>query len=414
MHRRPRTIGKSAAAAILVGAAVALLGCTSQPGAWWTRSYPAGDESTLALGEVVCAEADLVLRDSRRASETRNRLSDARLLVEADGAHPPVRVQDIAAAILSHAGLSAPQEAASDVVVMITGCEREGEWVRIHVSPFTPLQSVETPGLRSDEISFSTPAAFAQDDPTCAMPTGTDAQLLDQGTPCADRNATNRLDEKPIAQLAPGLVPSPYADSRIEESQRIPDGLGPVIEAARAQVGVTVSYDGTYQSLAYPGGDVPPDRGVCTDVLIRAYRTVGVDLQMNVHEDMQRNWAAYPKLWGLTRPDRNIDHRRVPNLAVYFSRHGRRLPVSDDAAAYRPGDIVTWRVPVPHIGIVSDRRVDGRPLILHNIGAGVREEDMLFDFPITGRYRFPVPVGDHDPFAATPWADGGASTVGTR
>ncbi len=161
--------------------------------------------------------------------------------------------------------------------------------------------------------------------------------------------------------------------------------------AAREQVGVTVRYDPAYRRIPYPAGDVPSDRGVCTDVLVRAYRRLGLDLQVLVHEDMVRAWAAYPKQWGAARPDTNIDHRRVPNLVAFFARHGEALPVPRASADYRPGDIVTWRLPsgVPHIGILSDRRsAAGSPLVIHNIGRGVREDDVLFTFPVTGRYRY--------------------------
>lgn len=164
-----------------------------------------------------------------------------------------------------------------------------------------------------------------------------------------------------------------------------------LIAAAKRQIGVTRYYDPAYVRIAYPNGDVAAERGVCTDVVIRAYRVLGVDLQQRVHEDMRANWASYPKLWGLKGTDRNIDHRRVPNLAVYFTRHGQRLRVSqDDASLYQPGDIVTWRLPsgVPHIGLVSSQRYGGRPLIVHNIGAGTQLEDMLFDYAITGHYRY--------------------------
>jgi uncharacterized protein YijF (DUF1287 family) len=164
-----------------------------------------------------------------------------------------------------------------------------------------------------------------------------------------------------------------------------------LLDAAAAQIGVTLYYDPAYTRIAYPGGDVPTERGVCTDVVIRAYRGIGVDLQQRVHEDMRAAWAAYPKLWGLRSTDRNIDHRRVPNLATFFARHGRTLPVSQtDASIYAPGDIVTWRLAsgVPHIGLVSAQRRDGRPLIVHNIGAGTQREDMLFDYVITGHYRY--------------------------
>ena len=166
-----------------------------------------------------------------------------------------------------------------------------------------------------------------------------------------------------------------------------------IIEAARAQVGVTVTYDGSYRKLAYPGGDVSVERGVCTDVLIRAYRKAGMDLQVLVHEDMGRAFDAYPHLWGLQRPDSNIDHRRVQNLKVFFSRHGKSLPVSASAADYSPGDIVVWRLPsgLPHIGLVSSWQVPGtgRPLVIHNIGQGTQEEDILFAYVITGHYRYP-------------------------
>jgi uncharacterized protein YijF (DUF1287 family) len=154
-----------------------------------------------------------------------------------------------------------------------------------------------------------------------------------------------------------------------------------IVQAARAQVGVTVTYDSTYVRLSYPGGDVPSERGVCTDVVIRALRTaIGLDLQKEVHEDMRRHFDVYPKIWGLTRPDRNIDHRRVPNLQKYFSRHALTLPHKSDPALYEPGDIVTCMLPrnLPHIMIVSDRRTEsGMPLVIHNIGRGAREEDSL-------------------------------------
>ena len=163
-----------------------------------------------------------------------------------------------------------------------------------------------------------------------------------------------------------------------------------LVTAARAQVGVTLIYDGAYVSLDYPGGDVDAERGVCTDVLIRAFRTAwGIDLQRVVHRDMERAFAAYPAQWGLSAPDRNIDHRRVPNLRTLLTRAGAELePGNND---FRPGDIVSWRLPgnQPHIGIVSDRTGDDGtdPLILHNIGGGAQEEDMLHSFPITGHYR---------------------------
>jgi hypothetical protein len=163
-----------------------------------------------------------------------------------------------------------------------------------------------------------------------------------------------------------------------------------VLAGAYRQVGVTIHYDGRYRPLSFPGGDVPLERGVCTDVIVRAYRNAGIDLQALVHNDMTRNFKEYPHLWGLSRPDPNIDHRRVPNLVTFFKRHGRSLPVTARAADYRPGDIVTWRLSsgVPHIGLVSDREVNGRFLVIHNIGGGAKVEDVLFAYALTGHYRY--------------------------
>lgn len=159
---------------------------------------------------------------------------------------------------------------------------------------------------------------------------------------------------------------------------------------ARQQVGVTLSYDPAYRRLSYPGGDVPMATGVCTDVVIRALRQQGLDLQEAVHRDMRVSFASYPKNWGLNRPDSNIDHRRVPNLMTWFKRQGWSLPVKQDAAAYQPGDIVTWDLGrgLTHIGIISDRQAPtATPLVLHNIGRGTQEEDILFAYRITGHYR---------------------------
>ncbi|QYF95260.1 DUF1287 domain-containing protein [Massilia sp. PAMC28688] len=164
-----------------------------------------------------------------------------------------------------------------------------------------------------------------------------------------------------------------------------------LVQAAKKQIGVTLRYDPRYEKLAYPGGDVPIERGVCTDVVVRAYRHLGVDLQKLVHEDMSRAWKAYPKAWQLKRPDRNIDHRRVLNLATWFGRHGETLAVSRDGRDYRPGDIVTWMIPpnLPHIGVVSgEKGWNGAPLIVHNVGSGTVEDDVLFAWPITGHYRY--------------------------
>ena len=162
-------------------------------------------------------------------------------------------------------------------------------------------------------------------------------------------------------------------------------------EAARDQVGVTVTYDPAYVALEFPGGDLPRDRGVCTDVVIRALRDGwGIDLQLAVNRDMKADFSAYPAFWGLTRTDRNIDHRRVPNLQTLFARIGAEQRLDEGPAPFLPGDIVTWKLPgnLDHIGIVSDQRTpDGTPLILHNIGRGAQEEDILFAYPMTGHYR---------------------------
>jgi uncharacterized protein len=154
-----------------------------------------------------------------------------------------------------------------------------------------------------------------------------------------------------------------------------------------------VEYDGSYFKIAYPNGDVPPGKGVCTDVIIRAYRKLGIDLQKKVHEDMRNNFSLYPKKWGLKTTDRNIDHRRVPNLQTYFTRNGVKLPATNSPSEYKPGDIVTWDLGggITHIGIVVNKKSDDgeRNLIVHNIGAGQVTADCLFQFKITGHYRYP-------------------------
>ena len=159
------------------------------------------------------------------------------------------------------------------------------------------------------------------------------------------------------------------------------------LAAAHAQIGKTLAYDPAYTVLAYPGGDVPIERGVCSDVVIRAFRGTGLDLQKEIHDDMKRAFSAYPRNWDLKKPDANIDHRRVLNLMTFLKRRGKSLPVSQNAADYQPGDIVTCIVPphLPHIMIVSD---PARRLVIHNIGQGARAEDRLFEFELTGHYRW--------------------------
>ena len=174
-----------------------------------------------------------------------------------------------------------------------------------------------------------------------------------------------------------------------------------LVAAAMERTQHEVIYDGAYHGIAYPGGDVPHGIGVCTDVLIRAYRALGHDLQVLVHEDMKANFSVYPKKWGLKKTDTNIDHRRVPNLRRFFERHGEVLPVTKHAKDYRPGELVTWMVngKLPHIGILVKPRQGHaqRPWVVHNIGRGPVAEDILFDFPITGHYRFEPPKKEVGP-----------------
>lgn len=155
-----------------------------------------------------------------------------------------------------------------------------------------------------------------------------------------------------------------------------------------------VTYDPSYFSIDYPNGDVPSDKGVCTDVIIRAYRKLAIDLQKNVHLDMRANFIAYPKLWGLKTTDKNIDHRRVPNLMTYFKRKGEEKSISTKAKDYVAGDIVCWNLggAITHIGIVVNKKSkDGkRNLIVHNIGGGQVVQDCLFSFKIIGHYRYKI------------------------
>ncbi len=168
-----------------------------------------------------------------------------------------------------------------------------------------------------------------------------------------------------------------------------------LVQAAIERTQQSITYDGSYHQIPFPMGDVPANIGVCTDVVIRTYRVLGIDLQALVHQDMKTHFSQYPRNWGLKQPDPNIDHRRVPNLQTFFTRHGMVLPVTLIGSDYQPGDLVTWTVAgrLPHIGIVSDQTVPGthRPLIVHNIGKGPKLEDMLFHFPITGHYRYGPP-----------------------
>ncbi len=183
-----------------------------------------------------------------------------------------------------------------------------------------------------------------------------------------------------VAPLAPEILPV-----RSPQIQRLLDN-------AQIQIQQTRSYDPAYVPIDYPGGDVPMVTGVCTDVVIRAFRGAGVDLQQQVHEDMQGHFGAYPQEWGLSGPDANIDHRRVPNLMRYFERQGKALAPSRNAAEYQPGDVVTWDVGEGnwHTGMVSNAksRLTGQPLIIHNIGGGVQQQDVLFAWQVLGHYRY--------------------------
>src|SRR5215213_5172720 len=166
-----------------------------------------------------------------------------------------------------------------------------------------------------------------------------------------------------------------------------------VLESAFEQTGVTKNYDGAYVEIPYPNGDVPMETGVCTDVIIRAFRRAGTDLQKEVHEDMEGNFDLYPQKWGLPKPDTNIDHRRVPNLQTFFTRRGKALEITRKPVDYKPGDVVTWDIDgkgMTHIGVVSNLWDDAkkRYMIVHNIGAGARSEDALFNWKITGHFRY--------------------------
>jgi len=198
-----------------------------------------------------------------------------------------------------------------------------------------------------------------------------------------------RIFRVAVIVAAVALIPPQLAKG---QQQPVPAARN-LIAAAVERTSHRVTYDGSYRVLAYPLGDIPDSVGVCTDLVIRAYRAgLGIDLQKEVHEDMVRAFADYPQIWGLGRPDRNIDHRRVPNLETFFARQGSSMPASRDADDYRPGDVVTCRLPgnLPHIGVVTDRRSpDGRrPLIAHNIGRGPQLEDMLLAYPIAGHFRY--------------------------
>ncbi|HSI83163.1 MAG: DUF1287 domain-containing protein [Candidatus Methylacidiphilales bacterium] len=209
---------------------------------------------------------------------------------------------------------------------------------------------------------------------------------------CTDAYAQSSAPS-PAAVSAPALSGKPSV-TRQPETQAQKELMQKLIQAAEKRPSYTVTYDPTYFILPYPGGDPPADKGVCTDEVVRCYRQVGIDLQKEVHEDMKANFSLYPKKWGLKKADTNIDHRRVPNLMVYFKRQGAALPVTDNPADYQPGDLVTWNLrtdgDLPHIGIVvTTVSPDGqRHQMVHNIGEGPKNEDMLMTYKITGHYRY--------------------------
>ena len=189
------------------------------------------------------------------------------------------------------------------------------------------------------------------------------------------------------------LRPAPTQPQIVDAPTSVlPKPVSSIVAAAREQIGVTTVYDPAYVGLAYPGGDVPKERGVCTDVVIRALRKAkAMDLQQLVHEDMRSAFDQYPKNWGLKKTDKNIDHRRVPNLRRFFERRGYTVKKTGDRSVYEPGDLVTCLVGNrPHIMIVSERKTtDGTPMIIHDIGSGTKEEDRLFQFKLTGHFRIP-------------------------
>jgi uncharacterized protein YijF (DUF1287 family) len=210
---------------------------------------------------------------------------------------------------------------------------------------------------------------------------------MNRGNSIAKRFLTAFLITWYVSALNPSRAQTPAPATSHQQFMRA------LVAAAVERTQHSVRYDPVYVRIPYPGGDVPPDTGVCTDEVIRSYRAVGVDLQKEVHEDMQRDFTAYPRKWHwlLGHTDPNIDHRRVPNLMVFFHRHGVILPITTLPRDYRPGDLVTWDLGggVLHIGIVVDQKgADQRFMIVHNIGRGPQMEDVLFNWKITGHFRY--------------------------
>jgi len=193
------------------------------------------------------------------------------------------------------------------------------------------------------------------------------------------------------AQTKETLVSTSSEKPKITEIRS--EEIKKLLQSAVEQTNLTKTYDPAYVVIPYPMGDVPPEKGVCTDVVIRAFRRAGIDLQKTVHEDMAKDFSVYPKKWGLLKPDTNIDHRRVPNLQTFFTRQGKSLAITDRAENYQPGDVVAWDLDgkgMTHIGLVSNlySETTKRNLIIHNIGGGAQLEDRLFDWKIIGHYRY--------------------------
>jgi len=198
-----------------------------------------------------------------------------------------------------------------------------------------------------------------------------------------------------VSTIAQQDTPGLYSDTtaRPKLSEIVSDEVRKLLESAIEQTNLTKSYDPKYVVLSYPNGDVPIETGVCTDVVIRAFRRAGVDLQKEVHEDMAANFSLYPKKWSLKSPDTNIDHRRVPNLQTFFTGRGKSLAITQNGEDYKPGDVVAWDLDgkgMTHIGLVSNiyNKTTKRYLIIHNIGGGAQAEDKIFDWKIIGHYRY--------------------------
>jgi uncharacterized protein YijF (DUF1287 family) len=205
------------------------------------------------------------------------------------------------------------------------------------------------------------------------------------GVSCEWRDTARRTETPPSLE-------TPSSSSLVPLSANVSPQLRQLVESALEQTKITKGYDPSYVAIDYPGGDVPLETGVCSDVIVRGFRKAGIDLQKEIHEDMKLAWPAYPRKWGLTGPDSNIDHRRVLNLMTYFDRKGKSLAITANRGDYLPGDIVAWDLGnrVDHIGIVVNVWSEDSHgyLVVHNIGAGARCQDVLFNWQITGHYRY--------------------------